>query len=217
MKALTQAGAAAIVLGGPALAALPVAAQTELLSTRSDTHSYDLVIAGGRVLDPASGRDEVLNIGILNGRIVTLSGETLEGAREVDASGRLVEDSLRDLVDHFEAAHLETRAVQLRSGDQVGASQFCGEPAGQAIPVLRERKLSGVAGALGELRRKLALQRGEVDRTQPLLGLLQRGNGLVESRRVAQSFGVLDCGIARLDLVKGRRGQNPHEIRSTVH
>jgi N-acyl-D-aspartate/D-glutamate deacylase len=42
------------------------------------------------VLDPASRRDEKLNIGIRDGRIAALTSDALEGDREIDAEGRMV-------------------------------------------------------------------------------------------------------------------------------
>jgi adenine deaminase len=47
-------------------------------------------LEGGRVLDPASRRDEKLNIGIRDGRIAALTSDALEGDREIDAEGRMV-------------------------------------------------------------------------------------------------------------------------------
>ena len=38
---------------------------------------FDTVIANGRVMDPGSGRDAVLNVGIRDGRIAELTSEPI--------------------------------------------------------------------------------------------------------------------------------------------
>ena len=39
---------------------------------------YDTVIQGGRVMDPESGLDSVVNIGILEGQVRAISGDNLD-------------------------------------------------------------------------------------------------------------------------------------------
>ena len=51
---------------------------------------YDLVVQGGRVMDPESGLDAVRNLGIRDGRIEEISANTLVGERIVDATGLVV-------------------------------------------------------------------------------------------------------------------------------
>ncbi len=61
---------------------------------------YDLVIRGGRVLDPETGLDKSLNVGISAGHIVRISAEPLVGARTVDAQGLVVAPGFIDLHQH---------------------------------------------------------------------------------------------------------------------
>ena len=61
---------------------------------------YDLVFAGGRVMDPETGMDAVRNVGIRDGKIVRISVETLSGRRVVDASGLIVAPGFIDLHQH---------------------------------------------------------------------------------------------------------------------
>ncbi len=42
---------------------------------------YDLVLEGGRVMDPETGLDAVRNVGIRDGKIVRISSEALSGRR----------------------------------------------------------------------------------------------------------------------------------------
>ena len=61
---------------------------------------YDVVLAGGRVMDPESGTDAVLDVGIRGDRIEALSEEPLAGERVIDASGLVVAPGFVDLHQH---------------------------------------------------------------------------------------------------------------------
>ena len=61
---------------------------------------FDLVIANGRVVDPASGTDAVRNVAIRAGKIATISASPLRGANTVDARGLVVAPGFIDLHSH---------------------------------------------------------------------------------------------------------------------
>ena len=71
------------------LFALPLFAQT-----------YDLVIANGRVLDPAGNLDAVRHIGIRGGKIAAVSAAPLAARNTVDATGLVVAPGFIDLHSH---------------------------------------------------------------------------------------------------------------------
>ena len=48
---------------------------------------YDVVIRGGRVIDPESRLDSVRNVGIRGGRIAAISRGPLRGKQVIDARG----------------------------------------------------------------------------------------------------------------------------------
>ncbi|MFZ0952688.1 MAG: amidohydrolase family protein [Candidatus Sulfotelmatobacter sp.] len=61
---------------------------------------YDLVIEGGRVIDPETGLDAVRNVGIRDGRIVRVASQPLSGKRVIHAGGLVVAPGFIDLHQH---------------------------------------------------------------------------------------------------------------------
>ncbi len=62
--------------------------------------AIELVLRGGRVMDPETGLDAVRNVGIEGGTIVAISEGPLEGSTIVDASGLVVSPGFIDLHAH---------------------------------------------------------------------------------------------------------------------
>ena len=65
---------------------------------------YDVVIQGGRVMDPETGLDAVRNVGIKGGAIARITTEPLRGTNVVDASGLVVAPGFIDLHSHGQDA-----------------------------------------------------------------------------------------------------------------
>lgn len=61
---------------------------------------YDLVLEGGRVMDPETGLDAVRNVGIRDGKIARISAEPLSGRRVVHAAGLVVAPGFIDVHQH---------------------------------------------------------------------------------------------------------------------
>src|SRR5215467_5506666 len=64
------------------------------------SQSYDLVIQGGRVIDPETGLDAVRSVGIIQGKIKKISDETLQGKQVISARGLIVAPGFIDLHQH---------------------------------------------------------------------------------------------------------------------
>jgi cytosine/adenosine deaminase-related metal-dependent hydrolase len=80
---------------------------------------FDLVLAGGRVIDPETGTDGQYDVGITGTRIAAVSAEPLAGRAVIDSRGLVVAPGFIDLHSH-----------------------------GQAIPELRLQAMDGVTTAL---------------------------------------------------------------------
>jgi N-acyl-D-aspartate/D-glutamate deacylase len=103
------------------LAGLAVAAVLALASTfhaQSQSTTFDLVVANGRVMDPESGLDAVRNVGIIGGKIAAISSDALQGKETIDASGLVVAPGFIDLHEHGQ----EPRNYQYQAHDGVTTS-----------------------------------------------------------------------------------------------
>lgn len=75
---------------------------------------YDLVLRGGRVMDPASGLDGVRDVGLVGETIRAVSESPLRGRVVVDVSGRVVAPGFVDL--HAHGQDLLASSYQVRDG-----------------------------------------------------------------------------------------------------
>ena len=71
-----------------------------LASSAVLAQQYDLVIEGGRVLDPETGLDATRNIGIMGGKIARISADPLRAKRVISAKGLVVAPGFIDLHQH---------------------------------------------------------------------------------------------------------------------
>jgi N-acyl-D-aspartate/D-glutamate deacylase len=78
----------------------------------------DLVISGGRVMDPESRLDAVRNVGIRDGKIVEISENPLQGKQRIDARGLVVAPGFIDLHEHGQ----EPRNYEFQAHDGVTTS-----------------------------------------------------------------------------------------------
>jgi hypothetical protein len=53
----------------------------------SQAETYDVVILNGRVMDPETSFDAIRNVGVKNGKIVTITKDAIKGNETIDATG----------------------------------------------------------------------------------------------------------------------------------
>jgi len=102
MKRLTCALAtAAVMFAAPAFA-----------------QQYDLVINGGRVMDPETMFDSIANVGIKDGRIRAITKQAITGKETIDAKGLVVAPGFIDT--HFHSVDVFATKMALRDGVTTG-------------------------------------------------------------------------------------------------
>lgn len=97
-----------------------------LSTTIVSAQQYDLVLEGGRVMDPETGLDAVRNVGIRDGKIVRISSEALSGHRVVHASGLVVAPGFVDLHQHGQ--EMESQRVKALDGVTTALEMEIGAP-----------------------------------------------------------------------------------------
>jgi cytosine/adenosine deaminase-related metal-dependent hydrolase len=84
-----------------------------LLAAEELSVPHDLVLSGGRVLDPETGLDRRCDVGV-DGRSVTAVGDALDGSVTIDVSGLVIAPGFIDL--HSHAQTLPGRRLQACDG-----------------------------------------------------------------------------------------------------
>ena len=70
------------------------------VATLASAQQYDIVLEGGRVMDPETNLDAVRNVGIRGGKIARISSEPLSGVRVIHVAELVVAPGFIDLHQH---------------------------------------------------------------------------------------------------------------------
>ncbi len=100
-------------------------------SPTSKVH-YDVVLTGGRVIDPASGLDGIRDVAITGGTVAAVSEQRLRGRQQIDVAGLVVAPGFIDLHSHGQAIPEQrlqaldgvTTALELESGVTPAAAAY---------------------------------------------------------------------------------------------
>lgn len=93
---------------------------------QSDAPRFDVVIEGGRVLDPETGLDAVRNVGVLNGVIARISADPLHGRRIIHAHDLVVAPGFIDVHQHSQ--ELASQRVKAFDGVTTALEMEIGAP-----------------------------------------------------------------------------------------
>jgi N-acyl-D-aspartate/D-glutamate deacylase len=87
---------------------------------------FDLVIEGGRVMDPETGLDAIRNVGITGDKIARISETPLSGKRTLSAKGLVVAPGFIDLHEH--AQELDSQRLKAFDGVTTALEMEIGKP-----------------------------------------------------------------------------------------
>ena len=167
----------------------------------SEPPPYDLVLAGGRVMDPESGLDAVRHVGLRGDRIAAISETPLPGARVVDVAGLVVAPGFIDL--HAHGQDPLTNGYQARDGVTAAFDMEAGVwPVDAWYASRRGRAVIHYGAAVGHIPVRMAIKHGlEVGHpnTNPAMADAMRLSGWREERlgpgETAELLGLLERGL----------------------
>jgi len=153
--------------------------------------TLDLVIADGRVLDPESGLDAMRNIGISNGRIVTITSDPLTGRATIDAAGLVTSPGFIDLHAHQQTA--ETYRYQARDGVTTAFELELGTSDVDGWYAARAGSLINYGVSIGHIPARMAVMR-DPGRIFPTADAAHRAASPAEVKRIVQ---LIEDGIRK--------------------
>ncbi|HSG09025.1 MAG TPA: amidohydrolase family protein [Longimicrobiales bacterium] len=186
--------------------------------------TYDVVLRGGRVMDPESGLDAVRNVGIRGGRIAAVTQEPLEGREVVDATGLVVAPGFIDLHAHGQdpfSADLQVRdgvttALELEGGVFPVADWYA-ERAGKWRINYGATVSQGAARyrAMGEDQRAMVYDAATPEQVRRMQELVAQG--LAEGA-MGVGFGIqYTPGASREEIFRLFQTAGEHGVTSFVH
>jgi len=152
---------------------------------RARAATYDLLIKGGRVIDPSVGLDGVRDVGIAGGKVAAVAADLVGDATEtIDARGRIVAPGLIDI--HTHAGRVKegptkilqdgvTGWVDAGSGgadnvDEVAAVARTAPQIGRVLVNISRRGVVSPGGELHDLNlANVALARGAIARNRDVV------------------------------------------------
>ena len=176
-----------LFVGGLALLAVlarPLSAQA----------TYDLVIRGGRVIDPESHLDAVRNVGIRGGKVAAISAAPLQGRTVIDARGLVVSPGFIDLHAHGQddenyrlfAQDGVTTALELEAGT-ADVPAFYAARSGKA--------LINYGAATSHIKARMTVMHDGGVAAGTLLPLDSAGHNVANASQIAAMRRFIDAGL----------------------
>lgn len=188
-----------------AIALFALAAVTA--QTQQTGGPYDLVLAGGRVMDPASGLDAIRHVGIRGSQIAAVSATPLAGKSSIDVSGLVVAPGFID--PHSHAQSLEGNRFQARDGVTTALELESGAmPIGDWYRSREGQALQNYGATIGHIYSRIAVmhEKSTWDEIRTVRLDASQAKGDWAFRKAAPA--EVDAMIARLDrgLAEGALG-----------
>ncbi|MEW7293167.1 amidohydrolase family protein [Aquimarina sp. 2304DJ70-9] len=149
-------------------------------------NQYDIVLQGGRVIDPETKLDAIRNIGIRDGQIIEISAKPLSGVENINVSGLVVAPGFIDL--HVHGVTNTEQEYQIKDGITTALELEWGLPflkewyelrKSKAIinfgasvnwPITRVQSLAAYHKELNLLKETMATKGLPVTKTMPAFG-----------------------------------------------
>ncbi len=168
-----------------------VLALTGVAGCGSGGSTHDLVIAGGRVIDPESGLDGVRSVGIRDGKVVTIAEGELTGAKIIDATGLVVAPGFIDL--HAHGQDDENYRVMALDGVTTALELEVGTEDVPGFYASREGKaLINFGASVGHIRTRMAVMGDQ----GPFLPTGPGGRQAASDADIAAIRGRIEAGLA---------------------
>ncbi len=156
---------------------------------------YDIVIRGGRVIDPESRLDAVRNVGIRGGRIAAISATPLRGRQTIDARGLVVSPGFIDLHAHGQddenyrlfALDGVTTALELEAGT-ADVPAFYAEREGKA--------LINYGAAASHIKARMTVMRDGGVAAKTLLPLDSAGYNVASDAQIGEMRRLIERGLS---------------------
>lgn len=156
---------------------------------------YDVVIRGGRVIDPESRLDSVRNVGIRGGRIAAISHGPLRGKQVIDARGLVVAPGFIDLHAHGQddenyrlfALDGVTTALELEAGTE-NVAAFYAEREGKA--------LINFGASASHIKARMSVMHDGGVAARTLLPLDSAGYNVANDAQIAEMRRHIEAGLS---------------------
>ncbi len=156
--------------------------------------AFDVVIRGGRVIDPESRLDAVRDVGIRSGRIAAISATPLAGKQVIDARGLVVAPGFIDLHAHGQndenyrlfALDGVTTALELEAGT-ADVPAFYAARTGKA--------LINFGAAASHIKARMAVMHDAGVAAGTLLPLDSAGHNIANFDQIAAMRRLIDAGL----------------------
>ncbi len=158
----------------------------------SGGENHDVVITGGRVIDPESGLDGIRSVGIRGGKVITIATGELTGAKVIDATGLVVAPGFIDL--HVHGQDDENYRTMALDGVTTALELEVGTEDVPGFYASREGKaLINYGASVGHIRTRMAVMGDQ----GPFLPIGPGGRQAASDAEITEMRNRIDAGLSQ--------------------